>query len=172
MVTGLTRLALIETRCVNTAMDAFAVRPATEDDGMALVELREQWRLESHQVALGSDPTFPARFLAWFRSERAAGSLAWVAEDVRVIGMLVMFVHERMPEPGRPTTSWGYIGNLFVHPDRRDAGTGAALLSAAIDDAKRRKLARLVLNPSPRSVPLYERAGFNREHGLLTLDFD
>jgi GNAT superfamily N-acetyltransferase len=84
--------------------------------------------------------------------------------------MLVMFVHERMPEPGRPTTGWGYIGNLFVHPDHRDDGAGAALLSAAVGDAKRRKLARLVLNPSPRSVSLYHRAGFKGSHGLLTLD--
>jgi GNAT superfamily N-acetyltransferase len=121
-------------------------------------------------VTLGSDPTFPARFLAWFRSQLVAGSLAWVAEDAEIFGMLVMFVHERMPEPGRPTTSWGYVGNVFVHPTRRGVGAGASLVSAAIDEAKRRDLARLILNPSPRSVPLYQRAGFSSRHGLLTLE--
>jgi GNAT superfamily N-acetyltransferase len=137
-----------------------------------MVGLREQWRLESHHIELGSDPTFAARFLAWFNSERAAGSLTWVAENLRIVGMLVMFVHQRMPEPARPTTSWGYIGNVFVHRDCRDAGVGSALLSAAIDEAKRRQLARLVLNPSLQSVPLYERAGFSRDHALLTLELD
>lgn len=151
---------------------ATSVRTASQGDGSAMAELREQWRLESHQTALGSDATFSARFLAWFNSELAAGSLAWVAEDVQVVGMLVMFVHQRMPEPARPTTSWGYIGNVFVHPARRNAGIGTALLSAAIDEAKHRQLARLVLNPSPQSVPLYRRAGFSGNHALLTLELD
>jgi len=84
--------------------------------------------------------------------------------------MLVMFIHERMPEPALETTSWGYIGNVFVHPSCRDAGVGTALLSAAIDEAKHRRLARLVLNPSVQSVPLYQRAGFSGDHALLTLE--
>ena len=149
---------------------AFSVRPAGADDDAALADLREQWRRESHGVAPGSDLTFTPRFRAWFRSQLAAGSLAWVAEDAQIIGMLVMFVHERMPEPARPPTSWGYIGNVFVHPSRRRAGAGAALLSAAIEEARRLDLARLILNPSPRSVPLYRRAGFSGDHNLVTLE--
>ncbi len=54
---------------------ATSVRTASQGDGSAIAELREQWRLESHQTALGSDATFSARFLAWFNSELAAGSL-------------------------------------------------------------------------------------------------
>lgn len=148
-----------------------SVRSASEHDSAALAELRAQWRLESHQVPLDSDPGYLPRFGAWFRAQLASGSLAWVAEDQeQVVGMLVMSMHKRMPEPGRPSTSWGYIGSFFVHPDHRGTGVGAALLSAVVDDAASRRLARIVLNPSPRSIPLYQRAGFSDDHGLLTLE--
>lgn len=146
------------------------VRRASSRDAWALAGLRAQWREESHGVPSGSDATFVARFSEWFESQLRAGSVAWVAEDTATVGMLVMFVHQRMPEPGRDARRWGYIGNVFVHPGRRDHRIGRSLLDAAVDHARREDFARLVLNPSPRSIPFYQRAGFTGDHALLTLE--
>lgn len=148
------------------------IRRATTEDGQALAVLRSVWRLESQDTPIGSDSTFALRFTDWFVAQLASGSLAWVAEDPHAVGMLVMFVHERMPEPGRESRRWGYIGNVFVRPDGRDRGVGQSLVAAAVEEARCQGFARLVLNPSLRSVPLYERAGFSGNHALLTLELD
>lgn len=152
--------------------DRHLIRRATTADGQALADLRSLWRMESHQTPIGNDGTFGLRFTDWFEAQLASGSLAWVAEDPHAVGMLVMFVHERMPEPGRESRRWGYIGNVFVHHDGRDRGVGRSLVAAAVEEARSQGFARLVLNPSPRSVPLYERAGFSGNHALLTLELD
>lgn len=80
--------------------------------------------------------------------------------------MLLVFVHERMPAPGRDAGRWGYVGT-FVLPQHRDADVGRLLLDAALAHADVERLARVVPNPSPRSVPFYVRAGFSAEHLLL-----
>jgi GNAT superfamily N-acetyltransferase len=130
--------------------------------------LRRHWRHERDGVALDADPGFEQRFADWFAAQLAHGSLAWVAHvDGDAVGMLLMFVHERMPEPDRDPGRWGYIGNVFVLPAHRDAGVGSRLLGAALAHADAHGFARVVLNPSPRSVPFYERAGFSRDHPLL-----
>ncbi len=49
---------------------------------------------------------------------------------------------------------------MFVLERHRNAGIGRALLDAAIEAADRRGYARIVLAPSIRSIPFYERAGF------------
>jgi len=49
---------------------------------------------------------------------------------------------------------------MFVREQARDRGIGTALLETIIATAEERGYARLVLSPSARSMPLYERAGF------------
>jgi GNAT superfamily N-acetyltransferase len=49
---------------------------------------------------------------------------------------------------------------MFVREEFRNRGIGSALLSAIIATAEERAYARLVLSPSDRAVPLYQRAGF------------
>jgi GNAT superfamily N-acetyltransferase len=144
------------------------IRPARPADALLLARLRRHWTLERHGVALDADSGFEARFREWYTGQLNRGTLAWLAyEGSEPVGMLVMFVHERMPEPDRDPGRWGYLGNVIVLPDRRDAGIGRALLDAALGHADAHGFNRVVLNPSPRSVPFYERAGFGRDHPLL-----
>lgn len=77
-----------------------------------------------------------------------------------------------MPAPGRPASTWGYLGNMFVRAEHRDRGIGAALVAAAVEHARRAGYARLVLSPSERSVPFYARAGFRPAVDLLLLPLD
>jgi GNAT superfamily N-acetyltransferase len=81
--------------------------------------------------------------------------------------MMNLAVFERMPRPGRPPSRWGYLGNAFVLAAYRNRGIGAQLIDAALDYADRNGFVRVVLSPTCRSVPFYERAGFGPASALL-----
>lgn len=144
------------------------VRPAAVGDAPALASLRRRWRAEEDGTAAAAGPGFETRFVRWYADELDRGSRAWIAEvDDTPVGMLYMFVHERMPRPGRRLSRWGYVGNVFVVAEHRGAGVGRALLDRAVAFADDEELVRLVLNPSERSVPLYERVGFSSDTPLM-----
>jgi GNAT superfamily N-acetyltransferase len=134
------------------------VRRADAVDAAVLAALRRAWVEESGPAP---DPFFEARFARWF-DEKEGRRISWVAAtgSGRAVGMLNLAVFTRMPRPGMPPQRWGYIANVFVLAEHRNAGVGQALLDAAIDHARRERYVRLVLNPSERSVPFYLRAGF------------
>ncbi|HSE10968.1 MAG TPA: GNAT family N-acetyltransferase [Nocardioidaceae bacterium] len=136
------------------------VRPAGVEDVGLLTRLREEWTAEQQDEPI-DDPGFGAEFAAWFERE-AEHRLTWLAEiESTPVGMLNMLVFTRMPKPARRTTSqWGYVANVYVDAAHRDAGVGRMLLDAATAHARAHDFVRLVLSPSERSIPFYERAGF------------
>jgi len=145
------------------------IRPGGPDDVAALARLRREWRLERHGIALDADSTFEDRFGAWYADQLDRGSRVWLAyHDDAPIGMLLLFVHERMPEPVRDPGRWGYVGNVYVRPEHRDRGVGRGLLNAALADADQDGFARVVLHPTKRSIPFYRRAGFSHDNPLMT----
>ena len=130
------------------------VREATTADVPALAALRRLIRDSD------ADPDFEARFAAWVEAESDRRT-TWVAEDDReLIGCASLFEYRRMPAPDRPDLCWGYLGNMMVVEERRDAGIGRRLLDAVIAAADERGYARIVLAPTVRAVPFYARAGF------------
>jgi len=144
------------------------IRRAMMTDAAVLARLRRHWRVERHGTPLDADPDFEQRFGDWLAEQLGRGSVGWLAYvGSEPVGMLLMFVHERMPEPDRDAGRWGYVGNVFVLPRHRDAGVGRMLLDAALEHADAQRFARVLLNPSLRSVPFYERAGFSSDHPLL-----
>lgn len=145
------------------------VRLAGEDDAATLAALRRAWTAENGGTA--ADIEFEARFAQWWAAE-SGRRLTWVAEaDGQPIGMLNLAVFTRMPQPGRPATRWGYLGNAFVLAAHRDRGVGRLMLDALLEHADREGFVRVVLSPSPRSVPFYERAGFGPANILLVRPF-
>jgi GNAT superfamily N-acetyltransferase len=131
------------------------VRVAGAADVAALAALRARW-----SAGMDADTGFEQRMAAWLADEgnRRTTWLATVADEP--VGMASMLEYRRMPRPGRPDSRWGYVSNMFVREDVRNRGVGSALLEAVIAAADERGYARLVLSPSARSVPFYERAGF------------
>jgi GNAT superfamily N-acetyltransferase len=75
---------------------------------------------------------------------------------------------ERMPRPGPDPGRWGYLANAYVQPDYRSQGIGTRLVDAVLAYADGRGFARVVLSPSPRSIPFYRRAGFGPADSLLS----
>ncbi len=141
------------------------VRLAGDADLPTLVRLRAAWTYE--QDGDVDDTSYEEAFTAWYARERDQ-RLTWLAEvGGTAAGMLNLLVFTRMPRLGRPMPKWGYVANAFVLAAYRGQGTGTRLVRAATAYADQHGFARLVLSPSPRSVPLYERQGFGTDHPLL-----
>ncbi|HEX5620339.1 MAG TPA: GNAT family N-acetyltransferase, partial [Solirubrobacteraceae bacterium] len=146
--------ALARTRAARlTTFRLVDIRVAGIDDAHALAGLRAVWNG-------GDEPDFEQRMAAWLADEGDRRTTWLAAIDDAPVGMASMLEYRRMPRPGRPDSRWGYVSNMFVREDVRNRGVGSALLAAVIAAADERDYVRLVLSPSPRSVPFYERAGF------------
>lgn len=112
--------------------------------------------------------------MIWFVREADQG-LTWLAFTDNVpLGMFNMLIFTRMPRPGVSTarSQWGYVANVYVLGSQRDRGWGAKLMETCIAYAAEHNYARLVLSPSERSIPLYERAGFSPASSLMTRSFE
>jgi len=141
------------------------VRLAAAADAPALAALRRAWTAELRGPA--DDPGFEERFRDWYDRE-SARRVSWLAEVAgQPVGMMNVAVFERMPQPGRDPACWGYLSNAYVLPAFRDQGIGSALLRALLAHADRQRYVRVVLSPSERSVPFYQRHGFTADHDLL-----
>ena len=140
-------------------------RLAAETAADDLIALRMAW---AEEKGIAPDATFANRFREWLRAE-AGHRVFWLAHDEDLpVGMVNLTIFYRMPfpDPDFPG-AWGYLGNLFVLPSARGGGTGGRLVAACTSYADREGLARIVLSPSPASVPIYERAGFVGDSGLM-----
>jgi GNAT superfamily N-acetyltransferase len=132
---------------------------ASDEDRRALALVRRRWTEEDDGGPI-DDPTFEARAVDWIERNQSH-RLGWLAWDDDVpVGMIVAIIFERMPQPGRDDSGWGYVHHLVVLPSYRDQGIGGRLLSAVVEEAERRGWDRLLLHPRERSIPFYERAGF------------
>jgi GNAT superfamily N-acetyltransferase len=141
------------------------IRRAESADLAAIVQLRREWtREEAGEI---EDPDFEENLAAWFGREWSR-RIMWLAEEGgRPVGMMNLAIYERMPRPGRALSRWGYLGNVFVLAAYRNRGIGSQLVSAALNYADRNGFVRVVLSPTERSIPLYERAGFGPADALM-----
>lgn len=131
------------------------IRTAEASDVGAIAALRALW-----SEASAADREFEDRMSAWLAAdgERRMVWLAMLAAEP--VGMASMFEYRRMPRPGRPDSRWGYLSNMFVREEHRNAGIGSALLAALVTAAEQRGYARLVLSPAQPALRFYRRAGF------------
>jgi GNAT superfamily N-acetyltransferase len=75
-------------------------------------------------------------------------------------------------DAGRLDGSWGYLTNCYVLPPYRKEGVGSGLLDAVKGWAEAQRLELLVVWPSERSYPFYERSGLVRYPDPLVLKLD
>lgn len=133
-------------------------------DTDSLADLRASWNAGGDVQA---DPFFKATFRTWFEKEAGARRF-WLAFcEGEPIGMVNLLVFNRMPSADRSSGGWGYLGNMFVRESFRSDGVGTLLLNALLEWADEAGLERVVLNPSDRSIPFYERHGFSKDNRLL-----
>lgn len=154
-------------------MSQATIRRATDADLAALAALRRESARE--QEGEHDDPGFEARFAAWLGRE-SARRIIWLAEAEAeagagagggLVGAMNLTVFERMPRPGRAPACWGYLGNAFVLAAYRNQGIGGQLLDTVLGHARVQGFVRVVLSPSQRSIPFYQRAGFGPADELM-----
>nr|AGE11886.1 acetyltransferase [Streptomyces sp. NRRL F-4415] len=149
----------------------FIVRPARSSDARPLAELRWTFKQEDHE----GRPPAPARPLEeaeqWIRARLGDGRwLAWVVETGgSVCGHVFLCPVERMPDPYRDNTPIGYVTNFYVTPSQRNKGAGSALLEALKEHSRTAGFDTLIVWPSERSSPLWQRSGFRPPDELLEL---
>jgi GNAT superfamily N-acetyltransferase len=137
-----------------------SIRIAGDDDVGVLAGLRRAWNEETAGGAI-DDAGFEAAFDEWCVAERSSRTFFLVEVDGRPVGMANVKHYRRMPVAGRPTGgSWGYVGNVFVLAEHRNAGVGRALMDELIEWAGQMRMEHLRLAPSPLSTSFYARLGF------------
>jgi GNAT superfamily N-acetyltransferase len=95
-----------------------------------------------------------------------------VAElDGRVVGAMWVQLVERVPRPDeeRGALPIGYLTNVFVERELRAEGLGSRMLDEVLTWARARAVEEIIVWPSERSYPFYERAGFSRTPDPLVL---
>ncbi|HZQ56965.1 MAG TPA: GNAT family N-acetyltransferase [Acidimicrobiales bacterium] len=133
-------------------------------------DLRWTWRaIERSEVGL-SRPDFIAEFQRWFADHRATHA-AFVAHVGREpVGMAWLATIERVPGPATWTRLAGHLQSVYVLPDHRNRGIGAALVTAALEEATEREFDYVIVHPSERSLPFYRRLGFRETERVLEVD--
>ena len=144
------------------------IRRAGSDDVTALATLRRAWAEEEAGGPIDDDD-FEREFASWIAAEGDTRVFFIVEVDTEPIGMGNVKRYERMPTPGRTRDMWGYVGNVYVSEEHRNAGVGAALMGALAAWAWEHGADKLRLSPATRAVPFYERAGW-AQSALLQLD--
>lgn len=153
------------------------LRRATSADASALATLRWAFRAGREAPSERAAP-FIRRCTAWMRRALAARAprgpdraiarwRAWVAVvDRRIVGQVWLMTWAKLPNPVGERTRHAYVSNFYVSPASR-GGVGGRLLRAALADADRSRVHCVILWPSVKSVPLYERHGFTRAGELM-----
>jgi len=132
---------------------------ADDDDVGVVARLRRAWNEENAGGPI-DDTGFGAAFDEWWTAERPSRTFFLVEVDGTAVGMANVKRYGRMPAAGRLSGGWwGYVGNVFVLAEHRNAGLGRALMEELIW-AGRMRMEHLRLAPSPLSKSFYARLGF------------
>ncbi|MCA1823660.1 MAG: GNAT family N-acetyltransferase [Frankia sp.] len=152
----------------------FAIRRADSADAPTLADLQWRWRVteRSDEPATSSANEFRDSLATWWGAH--PGHRAWLAEDDdgAAIGVAWLAVADRVPAPARAVRRHGWVQSVYVVPERRNDGVGAALMAAIRAEAIALDLDYVTVHPSTRSFAFYRRAGFADAPGLLEMRFE
>lgn len=151
---------------------AVTVREAGPEDAARLAELRYEFRAAVDPPVEPEDE-FRGRCARWIR-ERLSGSgsgwRCWLLEEGgEIFGQVWLGLVEKVPNPVDEVEAHAYLTNMYVREDRRGKGLGTRLLEAALEWCRANEIGSVILWPTERSRPLYERHGFRVTGDLLEL---
>ena len=140
-------------------------------DADELARMRWDFTVELHHA--DEDPEdFAARFGIALGDFMASGRWTiWVAEaSGRLVGTLWVERVDKVPRPYERPEHWGYVTNVYVAPEHRNAGLGRRMLDAALEEATASNWELLILWPSELSGAFYARAGFKAATDAVLLE--
>ena len=145
---------------------------ATQDDVPALAELRGQLYAEYQGLPTESPEAYRERF-ARFASDALASDAwrCWVGRaQGRLAGAMWLQTVSRVPIPGKRVGPIGYLTNVYVAPEHRNGGLGAALLDRVTSWCRDEGYSLVIVWPTERSRPFYGRGGFESLDEPLVVD--
>jgi len=92
------------------------------------------------------------------------------ADEGRLVAAMSVVIVQKVPAPDDLHGRWGYLTNVYTLPEARGEGVGSTLLAHVRAWARDEALELLIVWPSDRSYPFYERAGFARPKDPLVLN--
>lgn len=147
-------------------------RMADENDSEALAQLRWDFKTEGkeNELEVGREE-FLKGFADFLRPEFKNGNWScWVAEeDGGIVSQIFIRRIRKLPRPGKLLAEYGYVSNVYTRPSFRGKGIGSLLMGQVKQWALENKLEFLVLWPSKRAVPFYEREGFTQNNEIMEL---
>ena len=145
----------------------YRIRQGTLADADRLARLRWDFSSVAQQAAQPFD-AFQEPFAAYLAEAVASGLIIWVVESAdRLLGNIYVQLVRKLPRPDRFGRHWGYVTNVYIIPEMRDSGIGAALMARVQQWASDEHLEFLILWPSERSIPFYQRTGFVLDQDAL-----
>jgi GNAT superfamily N-acetyltransferase len=149
-----------------------SVRRGVAEDAPALARMRWRWRIEEKHGAAHTDRDSFVDFVTRWMIDHLATHLPFVAEvDGALAGMAWLMLSDRVPSPSSLDRRFGDVQSVYVVPERRNAGTGAALMAAVLKEARDRELEFVTVHSSERAVAMYRRAGFGPSAQWLEVRF-
>ena len=148
--------------------DRIAVRIARDDELGAIAALRWHW-VHDHHPELHLPPLgdYVAAAEEWARAHHDTHIPMVAVADGEVVGMAWLAVQARVPSPTGLDRLSGDLQSCYVRPECRGQGVGRRLAEAVLAEARARGLEHVTVHASPRSVPVYQRAGFGHNSELL-----
>ena len=149
-------------------------RLADMNDADRLADLRWQHKAEESDLDVEDREEF-IKFCSDYlrtRLQQDDGFHCWVAVENRLIVSHIYIVTvKKVPKPEKYGGVWGYTTAVYTTPEYRNQGVGTMLMKNTKQWCKKQNFELLIVWPSERSVPFYERAGFDSKNDILELEF-
>jgi GNAT superfamily N-acetyltransferase len=144
-------------------MENITYHLATENDIALLTELRATFVEDLKGKQKEEDLAEVNRhFREYLEQALTDGSyISWYAktgDDVVGVGGIVL-----RRQPGNlknPSGKWGYVMNMYTHPEHRKQGIAGALINKLMDSAREAGYHSFELHATPAGAPVYEKEGY------------
>jgi GNAT superfamily N-acetyltransferase len=163
--------------CLQISMrgEGMIFRMADENDSEMLAVLRWDFKTEGKEYESDADKQkFVRECTDFLRPELKNGNwYCWVAEDGgNIVSQTFIRKIRKLPKPGKVIAEYGSVSTVYTRPSHRAKGIGSELMKHVKQWASENKLEYLVLWPSRRAVPFYEREGFTQKNEAMELQLE
>jgi GNAT superfamily N-acetyltransferase len=151
-----------------------SIRPATEEDIEALVELRVALLRETGNLPDESRiPRLAEAIRAYLVESLPEGAfMAWVAEvEGELVATSGLVFFSKPPLGEHLTGKEAYLMNMYTRPEWRGRGLATQLLERVVAFVRGTDIRRISLHATAEGRPLYLRAGFADSDSEMRLEW-